>query len=84
LFRPVAHDGEGGLGDGLGGEGAGAVAAVDAGLLDVLEDAADDNVALAVADGVDVELDGAVFLLFVFSFVFCFLFGLVLIVWRVG
>jgi len=57
---------------------------VDAGLLDVLEDAADDNVALAVADGVDVELDGAVFLLFVFSFVFCFLFGLVLIVWRVG
>jgi hypothetical protein len=39
-------------------DGAGAVAAVHARLLDVLHDPADDEVAGAVAEGVDVDLDG--------------------------
>ena len=41
-----------------GGQHAGGVAGVDAGLLDVLHDAADQHLAGGVADGVDVDLGG--------------------------
>ena len=41
----------------MGGQRAGAVAGMDAGLLDVLHDAGDEGV-LAVAEAVDVDLDG--------------------------
>src|SRR6185312_3647238 len=59
------RDGQGGLGDaclhvraqGDGRQHAGGVAGVDAGLLDVLHDAADVEVG-AVVEGVDVDLDG--------------------------
>ena len=46
------------LGDAVRRDDAGAVAGVDAGLLDVLHDAADDHRAGRVGDAVDVELDG--------------------------
>jgi hypothetical protein len=47
------------LGQGVGRQRAGGVAGVHAGLLDVLHDAADQHL-LAVADRVDVDLDGVV------------------------
>ena len=46
-----------GAGQAVGRDGAGRVARVDAGLLDVLHDAGHDHL-LAVGDGVDVDLDG--------------------------
>ena len=44
--------------EGLGRQGAGRVAGVDAGLLDVLHHPADEDLAGGVAHGVDVDLDG--------------------------
>mmetsp|Transcript_894 Transcript_894/g.2080 ORF Transcript_894/g.2080 Transcript_894/m.2080 type:complete len:1014 (-) Transcript_894:28-3069(-) len=59
LGRPVAHLGQHLLRDGLRGDDAGAVAAVHARFLDVLHDAADDDVAVLVGQAVHVHLHGA-------------------------
>ncbi len=58
FFGGLANGGTHGFADGKGGDGAGGVAGVNAGGLDVLHDGADDG-GVAVADAVDVDFGGA-------------------------